>query len=173
MKDAISSHHPLVILARKAIEAYLSEEPLPEAAEAPDFDKPAGTFVSLKKGGQLRGCIGTIYPVFPTLAEEVVNNAISAATRDPRFEPLTAEELQEVVISVDVLTMPEPVSDFKELDPARFGVIVQSGARKGVLLPDLAGVDTVEYQVSIAMQKAGISPDEDVQLQRFEVNRYY
>lgn len=173
MKNESELHHPLVILARRAIEACLSDKPLPDTSDMMDFKDPAGAFVSLKKGGQLRGCIGTIQPVYPTLAEEVVSNAVSAATRDPRFPPLAEDELEEVTISVDVLTPPVPVSGFEELDPARFGVIVQSGVRKGVLLPDLPGVDTVQHQVSIAMQKAGISQIEDVQLLRFEVKRYY
>jgi AmmeMemoRadiSam system protein A len=173
MNDGSGLHHPLVILARRAIESSLANKPLPDAEQVPGFDEPAGVFVSLKKKGQLRGCIGTILPVHSTIVEEVVNNAVSAATRDPRFTPLTEEELGEVTISVDVLTTPEPVSSLEELDPVRFGVIVQSGHRKGVLLPDLPGVDTVEHQVEIAMNKAGISQDEDVQLLRFEVNRYH
>ena len=112
-------HHPLVDLARKAIASHLSHKPPPqtEASEGPD--EPAGTFVSLKKAGQLRGCIGTIQPVRSTLAQEVVDNAVSAATRDPRFPPLTLEELDEVTISVDVLSTPEPVSGLDELDPSR------------------------------------------------------
>lgn len=173
MKNGSDSHHPLVALARKAIEACLADKPLPSAVDTPGFHEPAGTFVSIKKMGQLRGCIGTIQPVCSTLVEEVVSNAVSAATRDPRFPPLTEDELGEITISVDVLTPPEPVSSLEELDPVRFGVVVQSGARRGILLPDLPGVDTVEQQVSIAMNKAGITQGEGVQLLRFEVNRYF
>jgi AmmeMemoRadiSam system protein A len=165
--------HPLVILAREAIEAHLTGKPLPGPDSAPGNDKPAGAFVSIKKRGQLRGCIGTIQPVRPTLAEEVVENAVSAAARDPRFPPMTREELSDSTISVDVLTPPESVSMLEELDPRKYGVIVQSGTRRGVLLPDLPGVDTVEHQIEIASNKAGIGRDENVQLFRFGVKRYY
>ena len=173
MNNTPDSHHPLVVLARKTIESYLANKPLPDPADVPGFKEAAGTFVSLKKKGQLRGCIGTIQPVSSSVAEEVINNALSAATRDPRFPPLSEEELEGITISVDVLTPLEPVTGPDELDPARFGVVVQSGVRKGVLLPDLPGVDTVEYQLEIAMRKAGIAPTEDVELFRFEVKRYY
>lgn len=172
MKNDDASH-PLVILAREAIESCLTGKPLPGPDSAPGNDKPAGAFVSIKKKGQLRGCIGTIQPVCPTLAEEVVENAVSAATRDPRFPPMTEEELDEITISVDVLTPPEPVSTLGELEPIRYGIIVQSGIRRGVLLPDLPGVDTVERQIEIAMNKAGIGQAENVQLFRFEVKRYF
>jgi AmmeMemoRadiSam system protein A len=165
--------HPLVLLAIKAIEAYLEGKPLPELESAPGSDEPAGAFVSIKKGGQLRGCIGTIQPVHPTLAEEVVKNAVSAATRDPRFPPMTGEELEESTISVDVLTTPEPVSTLDGLDPLKYGVIVQSGARRGVLLPDLPGVETVKQQIEIARNKAGIGQSEKLELFRFEVKRFY
>lgn len=166
-------HHPLVTLARKAIESYLSGFPLPDPETGEDQYEPAGAFVSLKKGGQLRGCIGTIQPVKSSLAHEVVANAVAAATRDPRFEPMTREELEEVAISVDVLGPPEPVSGVEDLDPSRYGVIVQSGWRKGVLLPDLPGVETAQDQVDIARRKAGIGSEEPVELFRFEVNRYW
>lgn len=173
MKNVPDSQHPLVTLARKAIVHWLAEKPLPGTEDIQGFNEPAGVFVSIKKKGQLRGCIGTIQPVFPNLKEEVVNNAVSAATRDPRFPPLTEDELGDIDISVDVLTPPEPISGMEDLDPTRFGVIVQSGPRKGVLLPDLPGVDTAEDQIRIAMNKAGISQGEDVWLFRFEVNRYH
>ncbi|WP_027365180.1 AmmeMemoRadiSam system protein A [Desulfotruncus alcoholivorax] len=132
----------------------------------------AGVFVSLKKNGQLRGCIGTIVPTRNNIIEEIEENAISAATRDPRFYPVEPEELSELDISVDVLSDPEPVRSMDELDPRRYGVIVSSGGRRGLLLPDLEGVNTVDEQVAIAMQKAGIDPGEPVQLERFEVIRY-
>ena len=166
-------NHPLVVLARRAIESSLAGEPFQAPGNVNDFEVPAGAFVSIKKKGQLRGCIGTIQPVHSTLIQEVANNAVAAATRDPRFPPLTEEELREVVISVDVLTNPEPVSGPDELEPAKYGVIVQSGHRRGVLLPDLPGVASVDQQVAIARSKAGIEPFEPVQLFRFEVNRYY
>jgi len=164
---------PLVSLAREAIVSHLSGAPLlqPETPEGPG--EPAGAFVSLKKAGQLRGCIGTIQPARPTLAEEIVDNAVSAATRDPRFQPLTIEELDDITISVDVLSAPEPVAGLEELDPSRYGVIVKCGWRKGVLLPDLPGITTPEEQVRIARLKAGIGSEEIVELQRFEVKRYY
>ncbi len=167
------ANHPLVVLARRAIESSLAEKPLPSLAGMDGFEAPAGAFVSIKKKGQLRGCIGTIQPVRPTLVQEVVDNAVAAATRDPRFPPLTEEELGEIIISVDVLTSPEPISGPDDLEPAKYGVIVQSGHRRGVLLPDLPGVASVDQQVAIARSKAGIGPSEPVQLFRFEVNRYY
>lgn len=165
--------HPLVSLARKAIISHLSGASLPQPETFEDPGDAAGTFVSLKKAGQLRGCIGTIQPVRSTLVQEVVDNAVSAATRDPRFQPLTLEELDEITISVDVLGIPEPVSGLEDLDPSRFGVIVKCGWRKGVLLPDLPGITTPEEQVRVARLKAGIGTEEIVELQRFEVKRYY
>jgi len=165
--------HPLVSLARRAIVSYISGDPPPRLDTLEGADEPAGTFVSLKKAGQLRGCIGTINPVRATLAQEVVDNAVSAATRDPRFVPVTLEELDDVTISVDVLSVPEPVSGVADLDPSRYGIIVKSGARKGVLLPDLPGVNTAEEQVRIASLKAGIGEGEPVELLRFEVKRYF
>jgi len=133
----------------------------------------AGTFVSLHDSqGNLRGCIGTIEPRQPTVAQEVIQNAISAATRDPRFLPVQPEELEGLDVKVDVLTEPEPIDSMDQLDPKRYGVIVESDWRRGLLLPDLEGVDTVEYQVDIAMRKAGIRPGEPMQLYRFEVIRY-
>lgn len=168
-------HHPLVQLAHQTIEAYVrtgkrisAPSPLP-----PDMQQRAGAFVSLHAHGDLRGCIGTIEATHPNLAAEVINNAIMAATEDPRFPPVEPSELAALEISVDVLTPAEPVSSPAELDPKTYGVIVQSGYRRGLLLPDLQGVDTVECQVDIARQKAGIRPGERVQLYRFKVNRYH
>lgn len=165
--------HPLVKLARETIEEYLkqgkvskSEIPHPE-----DLPRKAATFVSLKKGGMLRGCIGTLSPQAPTLEEEVQRNAIAAATQDPRFPPVQISEVPELEISVDVLTPPEPVQSLKELDPKVFGVIVESGWRKGVLLPDLEGVETVEEQLEIARRKAGILEREPCKIYRFRVQR--
>jgi AmmeMemoRadiSam system protein A len=133
----------------------------------------AGVFVSLKKGGELRGCIGTIFPVTGSTGEEVIENAVSAATRDPRFPPVTESELPDIQYSVDVLSEPEDVADTGQLDPIRYGVIVSDGLRRGLLLPDLEGVDTVEEQIRIASMKAGLAPgDPNVSIQRFEVKRY-
>ena len=166
-------HHPLVDLARKAIAAHLSGTSLPQTELLEDPREATGAFVSLKKEGQLRGCIGTIQPVRSTLVQEVMENAVSAATRDPRFLPVSLDELDSITISVDILSAPEPVPGIEDLDPSRYGVVVKSGLRKGVLLPDLPGIATAEEQIRIAMQKAGIGRNEPVELLRFEVNRYY
>lgn len=172
----MSTSHPLVQLARDTIENYVSRGKTiqPPKELTPEMEKQAGTFVSIHKHGMLRGCIGTIEPTQANVAQEVIQNAISAATRDPRFPPIMPEELADLDIKVDVLSEPEPVESMEELDPRRYGVIVQSARdwRKGLLLPDLEGVDTVEYQVDIARRKAGIWPDEPIKLYRFEVLRY-
>ena len=132
----------------------------------------AGAFVSIKKTGALRGCIGTISPVRDNLAAEIAENAISACSRDPRFEPVTPDELDELTVSVDVLSEAEPVDSKTELDVKRYGVIVQKGFRRGLLLPNLEGVDTVETQLRIALSKAGINPSERYTIERFEVVRH-
>jgi AmmeMemoRadiSam system protein A len=165
----------LVRIARQTLENYYATGKLqiPEDKDIPpEFAGKAGAFVSLKKHGNLRGCIGTITGQYKNVVAEVVHNAISAATRDPRFYPVVREELADLSYSVDVLGPPEIVSGLEELDPKNYGVIVRSGRRSGLLLPDLEGVDTVEEQVSIARQKAGIGPDEHVQLERFKVERH-
>jgi AmmeMemoRadiSam system protein A len=165
--------HPLTRLARDTVESYVKEGKLPRLKElTPEMKEKAGVFVSIKKHGQLRGCIGTFEPKQQNVAEEIISNAVSSALRDPRFLPVDAEELPDLTYSVDVLTMPEPVESEKELDPGRYGVIVERGKRHGLLLPDLEGVDTVEKQIDICRQKAGILPDEPVKLYRFEVKRY-
>lgn len=166
--------HPLVRLAEETIRNYIQEGRVisPPEEVTPEMRKRAGVFVSLKKRGQLRGCIGTIEPIEENVAQEIIRNAIAAATRDPRFPPVRREELDDLDISVDVLTTPEPVRGIEDLDPKQYGVIVESGWRRGLLLPDLEGVDTVEYQIEICRQKAGIGPHEPVQLYRFEVIRY-
>jgi AmmeMemoRadiSam system protein A len=136
------------------------------------MDGRAGVFVSLKKNGQLRGCIGTFEPCQENIASEIIHNAVAAGVNDPRFWPVELDEIPELDFSVDVLTPPEPVRSRDELDPKRYGVIVNNGRRTGLLLPDLDGVDTVDEQLSIACQKAGIAPDEPIHIFRFEVNRY-
>ena len=163
-----------VRLARQTVESFVKEGKRPSLpAEVPEeFERAAGVFVSIKKKGQLRGCIGTVYPMRGSVAEEIIENAISAAVRDPRFPPVAPEELEDLEYSVDVLGDPEPVSGLEELDPVRYGVIVSSGQRRGLLLPDLEGVETAEEQVSIARRKAGISENEPVTLERFEVKRF-
>ena len=137
------------------------------------FKRRAGVFVSIKKDGQLRGCIGTIQAVQSCMAEEIVENAISAAVRDPRFSPIEPEELEYLVISVDVLGDTEKIASPGELDTERYGVIVTKGRKRGLLLPNLEGIDTVEEQIAIAKQKAGIGPYEAVELERFEVVRHH
>ena len=167
--------HPLVELARKTIESYVREKRTIESPEelGPEMQGQSGAFVSLHdRRGNLRGCIGTIELQQPTVAQEVIQNAISAATRDPRFPPVQPEELEDLDVKVDVLTEPELIDSQDQLDPKRYGVIVESGWRRGLLLPDLEGVDTVEYQLEIAMRKAGIRPGEPIKLYRFEVKRY-
>ncbi len=163
-------------LARKAIEAWVKEGRVMSPREYPlsgeEMPTRAGAFVSLKKRGELRGCIGTITPTRPSLAEEIISNAISSCSRDPRFPPVSPDELDKLEISVDVLGEPEPVKGLDELDHHKYGVIVRSGPRVGLLLPDLEGVDSVEEQIRIAKMKAGIPQGEQVEIQRFKVNRY-
>ncbi|OAT80775.1 AmmeMemoRadiSam system protein A [Desulfotomaculum copahuensis] len=174
-KQRLSGGSFLVQVARKSLTAYFTGNRLsiPEEEIPPEFTRPAGAFVSLHKHGQLRGCIGTISPQQRRVVDEVVANAVSAAIHDPRFYPVTEDELPELEISVDVLQEPEPVSGPEQLDPKKYGVIVRAGHRSGLLLPDLEGVDDVAQQVAIARQKAGIGPREPVELQRFEVKRYH
>ena len=165
----------LVKLARLSLETFVRTHQLaviPEDMRKSFADKRRGAFVSLKKDGQLRGCIGTIQPVRQDLAEEILYNAVSAGTRDPRFSPVTPEELAQLVYDVDVLTEPEPIDSPDQLDVKRYGVIVQCGDRRGLLLPDLPGVDSVEEQISIARRKGSIGEQEPYQLWRFEVERH-
>ncbi|WP_411676534.1 AmmeMemoRadiSam system protein A [Caproicibacter sp.] len=146
--------------------------PLPEGLPPELTQRRAGVFVSLKKGGRLRGCIGTIQATESCVAEEIIQNAISAGLRDPRFDPVGEEELPALVYSVDVLGEPEPAGSFGDLDAERYGVIVQSGERCGLLLPNLPGVTTPREQVKIALGKAGIREDEPYSMERFEVVRH-
>jgi AmmeMemoRadiSam system protein A len=167
--------HSIVTLAKKAVELYVLEGKTLQCNEEDLHDElkqRAGVFVCLKVRGMLRGCIGTFQPTEPTIAHETVRNAVNAATCDPRFLCVRPEELDFIEYTVDVLTPLEPVKDRSELDPRRYGVIVQAGGRRGLLLPALEGVDRVEHQISIAMQKAGIPPGTPVDLYRFEVRRY-
>jgi len=168
---------PHVTLARNTVENYVktgrlykTPEPLPDELSG----KRAGVFVSIKKHGELRGCIGTITPVTGSIGEEIRSNAVSASTRDPRFNAISGDELPYLEYSVDVLAAAEPVDSADSLDPSRYGVIVTLGGKRGLLLPDLEGIDDSETQISIAMRKAGIA-DVDrprVKLERFEVIRY-
>ncbi len=167
--------HPLVKLARDAVETYVKCGKVisPPSELTPEMKERAGVFVSLKKRGRLRGCIGTFLPTCRNVAEEVIRNAIAACSEDPRFEPVREEELPFLEYSVDVLSEPEPVDDIGELDPKVYGVIVEApDGRRGLLLPDLEGVDTVKDQISIASRKAGIFPGEPIRIYRFKVRRY-
>ncbi|MDD6383777.1 MAG: AmmeMemoRadiSam system protein A [Selenomonadaceae bacterium] len=164
-----------VHLARLSLETFVKSHvflPLPKDLPAELQDKRAGCFVSIKKDGRLRGCIGTLAPGRRNLAEEILYNAVSAGMHDPRFSQVTAEELPKLVYDVDVLSEPEPIDSPKQLDVKRYGVIVQNGERRGVLLPDLAGVDSVEEQIAIARRKGNIGAREPIQLWRFEVTRH-
>lgn len=164
-----------VRLARASLEKYIKEGKqmaVPTDLPAPILDTRAGAFVSIHKNGKLRGCIGTILPTRGSVAEEIIVNAISASTADPRFNPIVEEELPWLEVKVDVLGEPEQIRSTSELDVKKYGVIVSTGSKTGLLLPDLEGVDTVDEQVSIALQKGGISPDEEVYLYRFEVIRH-
>ena len=165
--------HPIVKLAKDVVESYVSggSTAKPELL-VPEMKERAGVFVSIHKHGQLRGCIGTFEAVRDNVAEEIMANAISSATGDPRFSPVKASELAELEYNVDILSEPEPVEDVVQLDPKRYGIIVESGAKRGLLLPDLDGVDTVDKQIEICRLKAGISFTAPVTLYRFEVRRY-
>jgi AmmeMemoRadiSam system protein B/AmmeMemoRadiSam system protein A len=166
--------HPIAALAKETVETYVrhgKRPPLP-AELTPEMKEKAGVFVSIHKKGDLRGCIGTFEPQENNVAGEIIANAISSATRDPRFPPVSPDELKDLDYSVDVLTHPEEVPDATCLDPRKYGVIVECDWRKGLLLPDLEGVDSADYQIEICRQKGGIGPHEPVKLYRFEVKRY-
>lgn len=167
--------HSLVALAKDAVERFVADGEIidvPEYVSREYRNTRRGVFVSLKKRGELRGCIGTFLPITASVAEETVRNAIAAASEDPRFSPVGRNELGALTYSVDVLSAPEEVEDPGSLDPKRYGVIVVQGSRKGLLLPDLEGVGTVEQQIRIAKMKAGIGESEEVKMFRFTVDRY-
>ncbi len=173
----VEQRHPLVTVASEAIRVFIEEQrelaPLAEAATELLHATPwSGVFVCLKRGGELRGCIGTTEPTKPTLLEEVISNAIAAATRDPRFPPVQSFELAELLISVDVLSRPEPVTDFTLLDHRRYGVMARAGGKHGVLLPDIEGIHSVEEQLALVRQKAGLTAEDIAEFLRFEVTRY-
>lgn len=171
---AHEGHHPLVRLAEETVEKYIRDgEEIEMPTELSDEMKgQAGVFVCLKKDGELRGCIGTFMPTTENVAKETIRNSIAAATQDPRFNCVDCGELGDIEYTVDVLGEPEPVKNLDQLDPKHYGVIVSSGHRRGLLLPDLEGVDTVDDQIAIAKQKAGIGRTEPVTIHRFEVRRY-
>lgn len=161
-------------MAKATIEEYVRDGriiSLPD--DIPDRSAlPGGVFVSLKKHGDLRGCIGTIEPQQASAAAEIIQNAISAAVADPRFMPVTEDELKSLEYSVDVLSRPEPIESVSELNPETYGLIVEATGRRGLLLPDIEGVNTVEDQLSIVCRKACINPGEEVKMYRFTVTRY-
>ncbi len=182
IKDRRSNEDPYVRLARFSLESYittgkrinqrdLKEENFKDLAPEM-FRQQAGAFVSIHKDGALRGCIGTILPTCGCVADEIMQNAISAGCNDPRFPMIKEDELPYLEMSVDVLDEPEPIDSPDQLDVKRYGVIVTSGRKRGLLLPNLDGVDSIEQQIEIACQKAGIYDGENYSLQRFEVIRH-
>jgi AmmeMemoRadiSam system protein A len=164
----------LVGLAREAVETYVRERRFVKAPLEliPEMRQQAGVFVCLKKNGELRGCVGTFEPKRNNVAEEIIYNAVSSASRDPRFMPITGDELAVLSYSIDILGQNELVTDIVELDPKRYGVLVRNGSRRGLLLPDLDGIESAEHQLEIASQKAGIGRTEAMEIFRFEVMRY-
>jgi len=165
--------HSVVKLAKETVESYIRDGKMPQPEElTPEMKERAGVFVSLHKHGELRGCIGTFEPTKANVAEEIIANAVNSATRDPRFPPVAVAELDDLEYSVDILTEPEPIKDASQLDHKKYGVIVESGFRRGLLLPDLEGVDSAEEQINICRLKAGIPPHEPVNLYRFQVRRF-
>jgi AmmeMemoRadiSam system protein A/AmmeMemoRadiSam system protein B len=176
IQEMRSREDDYVRLARKTIETYVRTGrmiEIPEDLPKEMYSRQAGAFVSVKKNGSLRGCIGTITATQESIAGEIIENAVSAAVRDYRFSPIEERELDCLSISVDILGGRERISSPSELDVRRYGVIVTKGNRRGLLLPNLDGVDTVEEQIAIAKRKAGIGDAEEVQLERFEVVRHY
>lgn len=170
--------NPYVNLAKKAIKDFLKTgkvSPLPEKLPKRMLIEKAGVFVSIhRKDGSLRGCIGTFKPTKENIAQEIVTNAIAAATRDPRFLPITEKELSSLDIKVDILSASKKVSKGKPLDPKKDGLIISTkDGRKGLLLPNLPGVETAEDQIAICRRKAGIEPNEKVTLEVFTVDRHH
>lgn len=185
--------HQLVLLAKSAVETFIKQgKTISSPPDLPRefFERKSGTFVTIEKGNSLRGCIGTYLPTRINIAEEIIHNAIAAATEDFRFSPISEEELSSLSYTVYILSYPEPVKDIRELDPEKFGIIVRTGAlafpneenvvsndviphKIGLLLPDLEGVDTTEQQVSIACMKGGIDPiKEKIVIYKFTVEKY-
>lgn len=161
----------LVKLARQALHSHVhGGNPRRELAGQAS-GAPRACFVSLKKGERLRGCMGTTSPSQPSVEEEVIANSLAAAERDPRFKPVRAEELEKIRISIDLLSPTEKVESHAELDPRVYGLVVRAGSRAGLLLPDLPGVKTVERQIEICREKAGIPPETEITLERFLVER--
>ncbi len=162
-----------VRLAEKAVRNYIltGKEISSPGILSPEMQQRRGVFVSLKKEGRLRGCIGTFLPSELSVANEIIANAVKSATADPRFPPVQEDELDKITYSVDVLSQPEECQT-EDLDPRKYGVIVESGMRRGLLLPDLQGIDSVGDQLQVTRGKAGIGADEPIRLQRFTVKRH-
>ena len=164
-----------VKLAKYSVENFVKNRKMAKLYDTiPDelISKKAGVFVSLKMNGNLRGCIGTIGPTKKNIAEEILENSVTAAVGDLRFDPVREEELEQLVYSVDVLSEPEWIQSKDLLDPNIYGVIVTTGFKRGLLLPNLEGIDSVDEQISIALRKAGIKSDEEYKMERFKVVRH-
>lgn len=159
-------------LVKRAVEAHVVESPVGELPSEGPLGKPGACFVTLRIGGRLRGCVGTTRPTLPTLAEELVRNAVSACSRDTRFSPVQPRELSRLQYSVYLLKEPEPVTDLSQLDPSRYGVLVRAGSKRGVLLPGIPGIDSVEQQLRAVRRKAGIGRAEPLEIERIEVIVY-
>ncbi|EOD01028.1 AmmeMemoRadiSam system protein A [Caldisalinibacter kiritimatiensis] len=175
IKNIRNNEDEYVKLARNSLEFYVKNKRkmnMPENLPSTMLNEKAGVFVSIKKDGKLRGCIGTIQPSEENIAKEIIENAVKAGADDPRFYPVEQDELDKLIYSVDILKKPEEVISIDELDVYKYGVIVKKGNKTGLLLPALDGIDTPEQQVSIALQKAGINPTEGYSLYRFEVERH-
>jgi AmmeMemoRadiSam system protein A len=166
--------HALIELARNSVEEFVKSKKVisPPEKLSPEMTGKSGVFVCIKNSGRLRGCIGTFMPCCGNIAEETIRNAISAASGDPRFPAVSETELSDLEFTVDVLSPPEKVEEISTLDHKKYGVIVSNGPRRGLLLPNLEGVDSVEEQLRITRMKAGISEDEPAEIFRFEVQRY-
>lgn len=170
IRNKRKSESEYVKLARRTIERYVKEGKKTVLENA--IGKRRGVFVSIKKNGILRGCIGTINPTRDFLENEIIDNAIEAATNDSRFPVVTEVELDDLIISVDILFEPEDITDKSMLDVKEYGVIVSNGYKRGLLLPNLNGIDTVDEQIRIALQKADIDDNEKYKMQRFKVVRH-
>ena len=170
MEKARGKESSYVKLARESLEHFIKNgeflDPIKKSKSK------AGVFVSLKKNGELRGCIGTIMPTTDSIEEEIVRNAVAAGTEDSRFPTVKEEELKEIDYSVDVLFQAEPVTSLDALDVREYGIIVKLGRKRGLLLPRLEGINTIEKQLAVALSKAGIDPDDDYSIERFKVSRY-
>lgn len=168
--------NPYSQLAKLAVERFIEKREIispPKDLPKEFFERKAGIFVTIEKNKKLRACIGTYLPTKENIAKEIIRNAIAAATEDYRFGPVQKEELPYLSYIVYILSKPEPVEDVKELNPKKYGIIVKTNFKSGLLLPDLEGVDTVEKQIYIACQKAGINPTrEKISIYKFTVEKY-